>query len=141
MPTPVVSSGVPRAIPWVSFHAPRQLGLRICPNVSANPLEKRFGLISLTVWTGTASPMDVTIAGERHGAAWGRDHTHSLRAASSAAGVFVTSKAGTERFLRASALLFIFCDAHKLSTNNFSYQVGEEDWIIMFVAQNEGCQF
>lgn len=90
---------------------------------------------------GTMSPVDVTIVGERHGTASGRDHTRSLRAASSAAGVFVTSKAGTERFLRALALLFIFSDAHKLSTNNLSYQVGEEDWVIMFVVQNEGCQF
>ena len=87
------------------------------------------------------SPMDVTVTGERHDTALGRDLTRSLRAASSAAGMFMTSKAGTERFLRASALLFIFSDAHKLSTTNLSYQVGEEDWVIMFVVQNESCQF
>lgn len=76
---------------------------------------------------GTAQPGEGTI--------------YSLWAASSAAGVFVTSKAGTERFCKASALLFIFSSAHKLSTNNLSYQVGEKDWVIMFVVQNEGCQF
>lgn len=53
----------------------------------------------------------------------------------------LTSKAGAERLLRASALLFLFSNAHKLSTNNLSYQVSEEDWVIMFVVQNEGCQF
>lgn len=57
------------------------------------------------------------------------------------AGTSVTSKAGAERLLRASALLFIFPSAHKLSTNNLSDHAGEQDWVIMFVVQNEGCQF
>lgn len=126
--------------PQLSFHAPKQLEFRICPDVSANTPAKQFRVISPNPWSGTTSPVDVTVTGERHSTAWGRDPACSLRAAP-AAGVFLTSKAGTERFLRASALLFVFSNAHKLSTNNLSYQVGEEDWVIMFVVQNEGCQF
>lgn len=110
--------GVSRANPWVSFHAPKRLVLGICPNVSANPWEKQVRLIAPNSRSGTTSSMDVTVVGERHGTASGKDHTHSLWAALPAAGVFVTSKAGIERFLRSSALLFIFSNAHKLSTNN-----------------------
>lgn len=81
------------------------------------------------------------MAQSRTRSALGRDTSAQPPRRLLCAGTFGTSKAGAERFLRASALLFIFLGAHKLSTNNLSYQVGEEDRVIMFVVQNEGCQF
>lgn len=119
--------------PQLSFHASKQLEFRICKH------SEQFRGISPKPWSGTTS-LDVTVTGERQSTASGRDPVRSLWAAP-ASSMSLTSKEGAERFLRASALLFIFSNAHKLSTNNLSYQVSEEDWVIMFVVQNEGCQF
>lgn len=123
--------------PQLSFHTPKQPEFRICPDLCANTPEKQFRGVSPSPWSGTTGPVDVTVTGERLSTA----QEGTWCAASEQLNVFPTSKAGTERFLPASALLFLFSNAHKLSTNNFSYQVSEEDWVIMFVVQNEGCQF
>lgn len=79
--------------------------------------------VSLSQVRGTAQPQEGTLctASELLACSWLQ--RHELRG------------------FQSSALLFIFSNAHKLSTNNLSYQVSAEDWVIMFVVQNEGCQF
>lgn len=111
--------GCPEATP-AQPSLPKAAEFRICPDVSANTPVEQFRGLSPNPWEGHRSC-------GCHCHRWEAQHRLGKGPCAQPLSCCCVPdfKGSNWEVSRASALLFIFSNAHKLSTNNLSYQVSE----------------